>query len=683
MSYDAQVIEVLVASPGDVAKERQAIQEAIQDLNASYSKSGGVHLVAVGWERYATPELGDRPQEILNDQFVRHCDMLIAVFWHRLGTPTGAADSGTVEEIREMMELGRPVMVYFCDRDVPSDVDTAQLEQLRAFRSEMESQGIVDSFSTAEDLRMRVSRHLSSRLVELVRSPAQEELVTPGTQRTSVMQGVAKVARRAAEVYTPHGGRVSIGTGVQTSGVAIASAIQSADTLEARGIALAREAAAGSSGNVGDGSKLAVIFGSALFEAGAALLEQGIRQRDLVHELDQAFECVDAHLRGLVVEGASRDLLRATASTASGDALVADRLLAALEAAGDGGVVTVERGPREESGVDLIEGFELSSGLMSAEFITDQEQRAAVLEEPLVLLHDRRIGSMKDLLPVLEKVAQTGQPLLIVAQDVEGEALATLTVNKLRGTLMAVPIRWRATGDFASEVLDDLAVFTGGQVISETRGFKLENAVVSDLGICARAVVESDRTLLLEGQGDRAAVSARVAQLRRRESREDGLEKERLTARIASLGERLAVVRTGGATHADAIEEYHRHASALAALASAMEGGCIPGAGAALGSAATHLKGADGIDSSAAEAVRIALLAPIMAQARVAHADHDSIETRLTDGRHGLDVVSGSVVDVVDTGLMDAADVLLSSRARGYRMARGALLTSSWEPQGQ
>jgi len=408
--------------------------------------------------------------------------------------------------------------------------------------------------------------------------------------RQALKRGVDKLTDAVKVTLGPKGRNVLIDKkfGAPTStkdGVTVAKEVELEDPVENMGAQMVREVASKTSDVAGDGTTTATILAQAIFAEGLRNVIAGANPMDLKRGIDTAVKEVINHLKSLSKPvGANWDeIAQIGAISANNDERIGKLIAEAMEKVGKDGVITVEEAKGTETTVELVEGMQFDRGYLSPYFITNADNMEAVLEEPLILIHDKKISSMKDLLPILEKTAQLGKGMLIVAEDVEGEALATLVVNKLRGTLRVAAVKAPGFGDRRKAMLEDIAVLTGGRVISEEIGFKLENAVVSDLGKAKRITIDKDNTTIVEGGGKSEDIKSRCEQIKKQtESTTSDYDKEKLQERLAKLSGGVAVLNIGAATELEMKETKARVEDALHATRAAVEEGIIPGGGVAL-----------------------------------------------------------------------------------------------------
>lgn len=426
---------------------------------------------------------------------------------------------------------------------------------------------------------------------------AAKELHFNTDARAALKRGVDQLAEAVKVTLGPKGRNVVIdkkfgAPTVTKDGVTVAKEIELADPLENMGAQMVKEVATKTSELAGDGTTTATILAQAIFREGLKNVTAGVNPMALKRGIDAAVAAVVEELKkmSLPTKG-KKEIAQVGSISANNDKEIGDLIAEAMEKVGKDGVITVEEAKGLETTLETVEGMQFDRGYLSPYFVTDPEKMEAVLEDPLILIHDKKISSMKDLLPILEKVAQMGKPLLIIAEDIEGEALATLVVNKLRGTLRVAAVKAPGFGDRRKAMLEDIGVLTGGQVISEELGLKLENAVVTDLGRAKRIVVDKETTTLIDGQGDEDKIKGRIKEIKAAvEKTTSDYDREKLQERLAKLAGGVAVINVGAPTESEMKEKKARVEDALHATRAAVEEGIVPGGGVALIRAQKALK---------------------------------------------------------------------------------------------
>src|SRR5437868_5088504 len=406
--------------------------------------------------------------------------------------------------------------------------------------------------------------------------------------RSALKRGVDKLADTVKVTLGPKGRNVVIdkkfgAPTVTKDGVTVAKEIELSDPLENMGAQMVKEVATKTSDNAGDGTTTATVLAQAIFREGLKNVTAGANPMAIKRGIDKAVPAIVEELKKMSIPTAGKkEIAQVGTISANNDPEIGDLIADAMEKVGKDGVITVEEAKGLETDLETVDGMQFDRGYISPYFVTDPEKMEAVLEDGFILIHDKKISSMKDLLPVLEKIAQQGKPLLIIAEDIEGEALATLVVNKLRGTLKVCAVKAPGFGDRRKAMLQDIAVVSGGKVISEEIGFKLENATVADLGHFKRIVVDKDNTTLIDGKGPEEQIQGRIKELKAEiEKSTSDYEKEKLQERLAKLAGGVAVINVGAATESEMKEKKARVEDALHATKAAVEEGIVTGGGVA------------------------------------------------------------------------------------------------------
>jgi len=418
---------------------------------------------------------------------------------------------------------------------------------------------------------------------------AAKQLLFDAEARAALKRGVDQLAEAVKVTLGPKGRNVVVdrkfgSPTVTKDGVTVAKEVELEDPIENMGAQMVKEVATKTSDLAGDGTTTATVLAQAIFREGLKNVTAGANPMAIKRGIDKAVEKVVEELKAISTPTkGKKEIAQVGTISANNDAEIGNLIADAMEKVGKDGVITVEEAKGLETTLETVEGMQFDRGYLSPYFVTDPERMEAVLEDPLVLIHDKKISAMKDLLPILEKVAQMGRPLLIIAEDVEGEALATLVVNKLRGTLRVCAVKAPGFGDRRKAMLQDIAILTGGQVISEEVGFKLENAVISDLGQAKRVVVDKDNTTIVDGAGDKDKIQGRINEIRVAiEKSTSDYDREKLQERLAKLAGGVAVIHVGAATETEMKEKKARVEDALHATRAAVEEGIVPGGGVAL-----------------------------------------------------------------------------------------------------
>lgn len=407
--------------------------------------------------------------------------------------------------------------------------------------------------------------------------------------RAYLKNGIDQLAKAVKVTLGPKGRNVVIdkkfgSPTVTKDGVTVAKEIELEDVFENMGAQMVKEVASKTSDIAGDGTTTATILAQSIFSEGLKNVTAGANPTEIKRGVDKAVEAIVAELKKMSREVAGKtEIAQVGSISANNDDTIGSLIADAMEKVGKDGVITVEEAKSIETSLEVVEGMQFDRGYVSPYFVTDAESMEAVLEDPAILIHDKKISNMKDLLPILEKTAQAGKGLLIIAEDIEGEALATLVVNKLRGTLKIAAVKAPGFGDRRKAMLEDIAILTGSRVISEEAGFKLENATVSDLGTAKRIVIDKDNTTIVEGAGKSEDIKGRVSQIRAQiENTTSDYDREKLQERLAKLAGGVAVIKIGAATEVEMKEKKARVEDALHATRAAVEEGIVPGGGVAL-----------------------------------------------------------------------------------------------------
>ncbi|HSG41097.1 MAG TPA: chaperonin GroEL [Thermoanaerobaculia bacterium] len=481
---------------------------------------------------------------------------------------------------------------------------------------------------------------------------------------------------------------------VCNDGVTIAKEVHLKDPEEDLGARLLREAAERTGDAVGDGTTTSTLLAHAMFAEGLRNVVAGASAIDLKRGLDRGVKAAVESLRALSRPVASRkEKAQVATISAHNDPAIGEMVAEAMERVGDDGVISVEEAKGTEMELEVLEGLQFDHGYLSPYFITNPQEMQAVLEDVYLLLYDKRISVMRDLLPLLEEVLKAGRPLLIVAEDVESEALATLVVNKLRGTLPCAAVKAPGFGDRRREILQDIAVLTGGRLISEDLGIELKSVRVVDLGRATRAVIDKDTTTIIGGAGDAKAVAARCDELRRQIAETDSdFDREKLQERLAKLSAGVAVIRVGAPSEAEMKNRKEAFDDAVSATKAAVAEGIVPGGGLALLRAATavekEMAGAEGDERTGLRILTRALEAPVRQIAANSGADSGVVAERLRGGggNVGFDAAAGVYVDLVEAGIIDPTKVVRvalenAASVAGVLLLAEATLTEIEEPK--
>jgi chaperonin GroEL len=517
---------------------------------------------------------------------------------------------------------------------------------------------------------------------------AAKDVYFSSDARDRMLRGVNILANAVKVTLGPKGRNVviekSFGAPRSTKdGVTVAKEIELADRFENLGAQLIREVASKTNDKAGDGTTTATVLAQAIVVEGLKSVAAGMNPMDLKRGVDKAVIKVVEEIRNASKKvTTNQEIAQVGAISANGDHEIGDMIAKAMEKVGNEGVITVEEAKSLETELDVVEGMQFDRGYLSPYFITNADKMEVQLEEPLILLHEKKLSSLQPLLPVLEAVVQSSRPLLIVAEDVEGEALATLVVNKLRGGLKVAAVKAPGFGDRRKAMLEDLAVLTGGQVISEDLGIKLENVTIEMLGKAKKVTITKDDTTVVDGAGEKAGIEARIGQIKRQiEDTTSDYDKEKLQERLAKLAGGVAVVRVGGSTEVEVKEKKDRVDDALNATRAAVEEGIVPGGGVALLKASLALDGmtGDNQDQTAGIAiVRRALQAPIRQIAENAGVEGSIVVGKILENKSanfGFNAQTEQYVDLVADGVIDPAKVVRTALQDAASVA-GLLITT-------
>jgi chaperonin GroEL len=468
-------------------------------------------------------------------------------------------------------------------------------------------------------------------------------------------------------------------------GVTIAKEVNLKDPEENLGAQMLREAAVRTGDSVGDGTSSATVLAHAIFAEGLRNVVAGASAIDLKHGLDRATRIAVEALRSFSKPvSSSKETAQVASISAHNDASIGALVAEALEKVGSEGIVTVEEAKGTETSLEVVEGMQIDRGYLSPYFVTDPEKMEAVLEDPLILLHEKRIASMKDLLPLLEQVVREGRVLLVVAEDVESEALATLVVNKIRGSLRCVAVKAPGFGDRRKAMLQDMAILTGGQVIAEEIGLALEKATIRDLGTAKKVIVSKDDTTIIEGGGEKAAIEGRCNEIRRQiEDTTSDYDREKLEERLAKLAGGVAVIRVGAASEAELKNRKDAFDDAISSTKAAIAEGIVPGGGLALlrtiDAVAQEEEQCEGDEATGVRILRHALEAPARQIAANSGADPGVVVDRLRagGGTLGFDGRRNTYVDLIEAGIVDPTKVVRVALENAVSVASVLLLAEA------
>jgi chaperonin GroEL len=517
---------------------------------------------------------------------------------------------------------------------------------------------------------------------------AHKEIKYNSDARQALEAGVDAVANAVKVTLGPKGRYVVLdkkfgAPTITNDGVTIAREIEVEDVFENQGAQLVREVATATNDVAGDGTTTATVLAQATVRQGLKNVAAGANPLALRRGIEKAVEEVVANIASQSKEVSGKDQIARVATISAGDDAIGDVIADAIEKVGKDGVVNVEEGQTFGMELEFTEGMQFDKGYISPYMVTDQDRMEAVLEEPYILIANQKIGSVRDLLPVLEQVIQSGRPLLIIAEDVEGEALATLVVNKLRGTFSAVAVKAPGFGDRRKRMLEDIAILTGGEVITEELGLKLENTKLEQLGRARRVVVTKDTTTVIDGSGDSEAIKGRINQIKAEiENTDSDFDREKLQERLAKLSGGVAVVKVGAATETEMKEKKHRVEDALQATRAALEEGIVPGGGVALlqaGQAVTVDGRPDDDEATGARIVLRALEEPLRQLAENAGLEGSVVvnEVRNAKPGYGLNAATNQIEDLVAAGVIDPAMVTRSALQNAASIAKNILTTEA------
>jgi chaperonin GroEL len=504
--------------------------------------------------------------------------------------------------------------------------------------------------------------------------------------RQTILSGVEQLSRAVKVTLGPKGRNVVIekkwgSPTITKDGVTVAKEIELPDKFENIGAQLIREVASKTSDVAGDGTTTATLLAECVYREGLKNVTAGANPMGLKRGIDTAVAAVVAELKSLSEEVRGKDEIRQVATiSANNDDEIGAIIADAMEKVGKDGTISVEEAKSMTTDLDVVEGMQFDRGYLSPYFVTDPETMEAVLEKPYILIYEKKISSVKDLLPVLERVAQMGRPLLIIAEDIEGEALATLVVNKVRGMLQVAAVKAPGYGDRRKAMLGDIAVLTGGRSITEDLGIKLENITIDDLGTCGLVKIDKDNTTIIEGNGPTEEIKGRVSQIRKQiEDTTSDYDKEKLQERLAKLAGGVARINVGAATETEMKEKKARVEDALHATRAAVEEGIVPGGGTALLRCEKALDklSLEGDEKVGAEIVRRALSSPLRQLVENAGMEGAIVveKVRGLSVNEGLDIATGKYTDMFKAGIVDPTKVTRTALQNACSIA-GLLLTT-------
>jgi len=516
---------------------------------------------------------------------------------------------------------------------------------------------------------------------------AAKEMLFSTDARAKLKRGIDQLADAVRITLGPKGRNVVIdkrfgSPTITKDGVTVAKEIELSDPIENLGAQMVKEVATKTSDLAGDGTTTATVLAQAIYREGLRNVTAGANPMELKRGIERAVAAVVEQLKSISVPTVGKkEIAQVGTISANTDKEIGNLIAEAMDKVGKDGVITVEEAKGLETTLETVDGTQFDRGYLSPYFVTDAEKMEAVLDDPYILIHDKKISSMKELLPILEKVAQSGKPMLVIAEDVEGEALATLVVNKLRGTLKVVAVKAPGFGDRRKEMLRDIAVLTGGQVISEEVGFKLENVTLNDLGRAKRVVIDKDNTTIVDGKGKPEDIQGRIAELKAAiEKSTSDYDREKLQERLAKLSGGVAIINVGAATETEMKEKKARVEDALHATRAAVEEGIVPGGGVALIRAQSALDKIRGTEDEkvGVEIVRRALEEPIRMIAQNAGAEASIVVARVKESKDknfGYNAATDTYEDLVKAGVIDPTKVTRTALQNAASIA-GLLLTT-------
>jgi chaperonin GroEL len=518
---------------------------------------------------------------------------------------------------------------------------------------------------------------------------AAKEIVFSDNARAKLVEGVNLLANAVKVTLGPKGRNVvlerSFGAPIVTKdGVSVAKEIELADRLQNIGAQLVKEVASRTSDAAGDGTTTATVLAQAIVREGQKYVAAGLNPLDLKRGIDKAVIAAIDELKKISrPTTTSKEIAQVATISANGEESIGQRIAEAIDRVGKEGVITVEDGKSLADELDVVEGLQFDRGYLSPYFINNPDKQVAVLDNPFILLHDKKVSNIRDLLPVLEQVAKAGRPLLIIAEDVEGEALATLVVNNIRGILKTVAVKAPGFGDRRKALLEDIAILTGGQVIAEETGLTLEKATLAELGQAKRIEVGKENTTVIDGGGDAKTIEARVKQIRTQiEEASSDYDREKLQERVAKLAGGVAVIKVGGATEIEVKEKKDRVDDALHATRAAVEEGIVPGGGVALirvRNAISTLKGNNADQDAGVRIVLRALEEPLRQIVANAGEEASVVVAKVSQGsgNFGYNAQTGEYGDLVESGVLDPTKVTRTALQNAASVASLLLTTDA------
>jgi chaperonin GroEL len=515
---------------------------------------------------------------------------------------------------------------------------------------------------------------------------AGKEIKYSAAAREKIMRGVDTLANAVKVTLGPKGRNVLIEKSwgspkITKDGVTVAKEVEIEDKFENMGAQMVKEVASKTSDVAGDGTTTATILAQAIYREGSKLVAAGANPMSIKRGIDKAVDSVVQELKKLSKPTKEKkEIAQVGTVSANNDSTIGDIISEAMEKVGKEGVITVEEAKSMETTLEIVEGMQFDRGYLSPYFVTEPEKMEVHLEEPYLLLNEKKISVMKDMIPILEQIAKMGKPMLIIAEDIEGEALATLVVNKLRGTLKCAAVKAPGFGDRRKAMLEDIAILTGGRVISEDLGIKLENITVNDLGTAKRVTIDKDNTTIVDGGGSREALEGRVKQIRAQiDETTSDYDREKLQERLAKLIGGVAVINVGAATETEMKEKKDRVEDALNATRAAVEEGIVPGGGVAFARAIKMLDKLklEGEEQLGANIVKRALEEPVRQIANNAGFEGSVVVQRVLDGKdnYGLNAETGEYEDLIKAGIIDPTKVARFALQNAASVA-GLLMTT-------
>ena len=514
-----------------------------------------------------------------------------------------------------------------------------------------------------------------------------KQIIYGEESRQAILRGVNQLANAVKVTLGPKGRNVILdkkfgSPTITKDGVTVAKEIDLKDPLENMGAQMVREVASKTSDTAGDGTTTATVLAQAIYREGAKNVVAGANPMELKRGIEKAVEVIVEEIKKMARPVSGNMVAQVGMISANSDLTIGKIIAEAMDKVGKDGVITVEEAKTLETSLDVVEGMQFDRGYLSPYFVTDAERMEVVLENPVILIHEKKISSMKDLLPVLEQVARLGRPLLIVAEDIEGEALATLVVNKLRGTLQAAAVKAPGFGDRRKAMLEDIATLTGGKAITEDLGLKLENIKIEDLGKAKKVTIDKDNTTIVEGGGTTAAIEGRVKQLRAQvEDTTSDYDREKLQERLAKLVGGVAVIKVGAATETEMKEKKARVEDAMHATKAAVEEGIVPGGGVALLRAAKALDKLklEGDQLVGLQIIKRAIEEPMRWIAINAGEEGSIVVAKVRDMKQdeGFNAATDTYEDLVKAGVIDPAKVVRSALQNASSIASLLLTTEA------